>query len=436
MLIWIVSAALAASPSFSLRDGGVPVPVSAFALPQGSPPAALTACDVQWRMRPGAEPVRTVTGCEGPWRDAVDAAAAQWKLEPPEAAFADGDAVRHATFYAWPDGKVKVALWATKASDQTPLPEGFVYARQPDATKRFPLEISEELKTGDAPVECRVRLTVDAKGKIRGADAAECPEAMRDRATKTATSWRFEPARIDDAPVPAPYYVTARWMKPVAPPPPPPMAIPEDPKLPEGVAFRVFNGFGRADVTEFALPARFAGSLQYCDAVFNVAPSSTTVVVEGCAGPFAAAVQTAAASWKFASPQILEGQPYAMYRVGFYAFPDGRVVAGLFDVPEADRIHRLPEGVAYADLPGVTSVVNPKYPEGAERITVHCFLAVTLDEKGARVGTKPVACDDPWRAEALAALEKWDFKPAKIEGEKVPYTWRLDVKFEPNPMFP
>src|SRR5688572_9060213 len=104
LLYSLISAALAQDPVlFALRDGDVPVGVTAFALPKAS---AAGVCTVEFRVDALGTAGTAPFGCDESLEAASLEAAAAWRFA---ATGAEAAAPRRVSFYAAADGSVQAA---------------------------------------------------------------------------------------------------------------------------------------------------------------------------------------------------------------------------------------------------------------------------------------------------------------------------------------
>jgi protein TonB len=75
--------------------------------------------------------------------------------------------------------------------------------------------------------------------------------------------------------------------------------------------------------------------------------------------------------------------------------------------------------------------VLPSYPEIARRgnLAGKVDLEIEIDQEGKVVKAKPVSGPPVFHVSAVAAVQQWRFKPATINGNKVPSQGRVSVLF-------
>jgi protein TonB len=77
------------------------------------------------------------------------------------------------------------------------------------------------------------------------------------------------------------------------------------------------------------------------------------------------------------------------------------------------------------------SKVLPSYPEFARRANLvgKVDLDIEIDRDGKVVKATPVSGPPVFHAAAVAAVRKWRFKPATINGNRVPSEGKVSVLF-------
>lgn len=83
--------------------------------------------------------------------------------------------------------------------------------------------------------------------------------------------------------------------------------------------------------------------------------------------------------------------------------------------------------------PRVIKTVPPEYTAGAWRKNIQgvVVLEVEIDDKGSVQATRVIKSLDPGLDKnAMKAVKKWKFSPATRDGQPVPLTFTLEVRFE------
>jgi len=117
-------------------------------------------------------------------------------------------------------------------------------------------------------------------------------------------------------------------------------------------------------------------------------------------------------------------------------FKKGNTLAKEVDekVLNKDDVDALPtptEEYLVSQMPQVLAEVRPQYPEEAkaDRIEGSVVLSVLVDGKGVVRQVKVLEGEAIFRAPAVAAMKKFKFKPATMEGKNVAVRIRYTLRF-------
>ena len=98
---------------------------------------------------------------------------------------------------------------------------------------------------------------------------------------------------------------------------------------------------------------------------------------------------------------------------------------------DADSLPTPTEDYLVSAMPSVKNEVRPTYPESArlERLEGNVVLDILIDDKGVVRQATVVEGAEVFRAGALAAIKRFEFYPAQVEGKPVTVRIRYTLKF-------
>lgn len=98
---------------------------------------------------------------------------------------------------------------------------------------------------------------------------------------------------------------------------------------------------------------------------------------------------------------------------------------------DVDSLPTPTEDYLVSAMPRVKNEVRPTYPESArlERLEGNVVLDILIDDKGAVRQATVVEGAEVFRAGALAAMKRFEFYPAQVEGKSVTVRIRYTLKF-------
>lgn len=111
--------------------------------------------------------------------------------------------------------------------------------------------------------------------------------------------------------------------------------------------------------------------------------------------------------------------------------PTQRVNNELFERAVGIHPQDIPPGARY-EYPRLVKMVPPDYPPVAnqKRKTGEVSLALWVNEKGRVAEAKVVSSTDPvFEPAALAAVRKWRYAPAKIDGRAIASSFLVPIRF-------
>lgn len=77
--------------------------------------------------------------------------------------------------------------------------------------------------------------------------------------------------------------------------------------------------------------------------------------------------------------------------------------------------------------------VSPKVPKGLETVDADCMLRFFIDSSGVPERTEVArteTCSEPFAASSEKAGMRWRFYPVKVDGERVPSSFVVRVRFK------
>ena len=101
---------------------------------------------------------------------------------------------------------------------------------------------------------------------------------------------------------------------------------------------------------------------------------------------------------------------------------------------DADSLPTPTEEYLVSEMPSVKTEIRPVYPEAArvERKEGSVVLDILIDSQGLVRQAQVVEGEQVFRSEALVAIKRFEFRPAKVEGKPVAVRirYRLNFKLE------
>lgn len=99
---------------------------------------------------------------------------------------------------------------------------------------------------------------------------------------------------------------------------------------------------------------------------------------------------------------------------------------------DADALPSPTEEYLVSEMPRVVSEVRPEYPKEArdKKIESKVVMDILIDQKGNVRQANVVAGEEIFRQGALAAIRKFRFRPAMVEGKSVAVKIRYTLNFE------
>lgn len=406
-------------PMFHLVNG---IGVRAFRQPiVPVRPPSFSICEVVWDVGAGTATPRTLDcaeGLEGP----VLAAARDWRFGDP----VDATTTVTAIFAAFPDGRTVIGVPSRNGALDDPLPDGVTILDVPVIERGSNLTWPKAaLDAPKAGVECTYDISVDPDGAVENVDASRCPEAYRENNTALIGKWRFAPAKIEGRRIPSTFRLNLIYRPPRGTERPVESKGPAKSKVvpTESALFRMPKP--DVGITDAVLPSLAArpSSLQYCEVSFeigrNVAPSA-----RWCTGEYRQKVEAAAAGWKFVT-----AEPGPKSRsMGFYAFPDGRIVAALWG--ESPDAHPVPYGIVYGQPARPKRAVPPAFPRSVkDAVDLSCRTKLLVGANGRVREMSTPECPEPFAGAVARRVKKWTFVPATVDGTPVPSEYDVKTAF-------
>ena len=129
--------------------------------------------------------------------------------------------------------------------------------------------------------------------------------------------------------------------------------------------------------------------------------------------------------------------------LGWGVFSWSELRFGLEPEGEGVRITLLPRGIRgdlelHADEVVVRERVEPVYPPDPKwrRVQGDCAVAVAVDTKGRPTTVVPVDCDRGFEEATVEAVERWRFRPHRVDGVLTPFRVVVRVDYVLQPASP
>jgi|GEM_PF-4138232 len=171
-----------------------------------------------------------------------------------------------------------------------------------------------------------------------------------------------------------------------------------------------------------------------CRVALVQAHGGWSTTVKACPEPFLGVTKAAVRQWTLKGPSELRGPEVTFYIR--YTVADGaaqvRVVVPSEQLPEDVELPAFLEPRGTVLRP--RRRVAPKYPTEATRRGLGeqvCLAKLTANKRGKPTRVEVSGCDGAFVPAVEKAMMRWRFYPYRVDGEAMPFTFTIPVRFKP-----
>lgn len=215
--VMLVGAALAAPDVVVLGDESGPlVEISQVAVPDWSaleaPDSAVFTCSFVLTAS-AQQSVISMDRCEGPQSASAEAALAGWQVS-----WVGGERAQAELELKFVSGVVRPEAslhldTAYKVLPDWQLPEGAFWVQDAQVKRRGVPKIPQELDGQSVDSTCKMRLMLDARGRVTQVKATRCEAVFLKEATRSARKMRFRPQKVNDVPTESQFQINYKFKR-------------------------------------------------------------------------------------------------------------------------------------------------------------------------------------------------------------------------------
>lgn len=205
-LLALAQDALTLSEPLPIAGQPHPATVTAFALPPQkvayiTDDALTRACEIVVTLQPDGATALAAAACPPPMIEDARAITGQWRfIADPAATGPTTLRVRYVLVYSAALGTTTLHAEIDPGADHLDIEGSPGLKLVHPATLAAPLEAKlpkSAAKAGLGPTECKLKATVDARGKVAATAVVACPEALLKDASKRVRGAKFSPYAVD-----------------------------------------------------------------------------------------------------------------------------------------------------------------------------------------------------------------------------------------------